>query len=103
MWILEILLCWGIAALLGYGIGKLIKADRDIAAAEGREPVFPERKKEKEHWTVDIADPEEEQPKRHWTEFLDNSSEANDRNDDWEWDRQDDFGDSWDHKDSWGG
>ena len=40
----------------------------------------------------------EETPKRHWTEFLNNDDESNDRDDDWEWERQDDFGDPWDHE-----
>ena len=53
-------------------------------------------------WTEDLADPEE-RPQRHWTGFLDNSDEAGDRDDDWEWDRQDDIGDSWDHEGNWGG
>ena len=39
----------------------------------------------------------DESPKRHWTEYLDND-EATDR-DDWEWGRQDDFGDPWDRED----
>ena len=30
------------------------------------------------------------------SEYLNNDEEANDRDDDWEWERQDDFGDSWD-------
>jgi len=34
--------------------------------------------------------------KPHWTEYLDNDAESTDRDDDWEWDRQDDFGDPWD-------
>ena len=42
---------------------------------------------------------DEETPKRHWTEYLNNDDEANDRDDDWEWERQDDFGDPWDHED----
>ena len=49
------------------------------------------------HWLEDLLSPEE-RPTRHWTEFLDNSDESRDRNDDWEWDRQDDLGDSWDHE-----
>ena len=36
---------------------------------------------------------------RHWTEYLNNDDESNDRDDDWEWERQDDFGDPWDHED----
>ncbi len=109
MWILEILLCCVVAALIGYGCGKLFKADREISAAEGRKPLFPKSEKQQTS-TGGLADPDPELParrqetgKRHWTEFLDNSSEANDRSDDWEWDRQDDFGDPWDHPDSWGG
>lgn len=50
------------------------------------------------HWLEDLLSPEE-RPTRHWTEFLENSDESRDRNDDWEWDRQDDLGDSWDHED----
>ena len=42
---------------------------------------------------------DEETPKRHWTEYLNNDDESNDRDDDWEWERQDDFGDSWDRED----
>ncbi len=37
--------------------------------------------------------------KHHWTEFFRNDDEANDRDDDWEWDRQDYFGDPWDDED----
>lgn len=55
----------------------------------------------KHHWTEffrhDYND--EEPPKRHWTEYLNNDDEATDRDDDWEWDRQDDFGDPWDQED----
>ena len=47
------------------------------------------------HWTEDMPD-HDERPKRHWTEYLNNDDESNDRDDDWEWERQDDFGDSWD-------
>ena len=36
---------------------------------------------------------------RHWTEYLNNDDESNDRDDDWEWERQDDFGDPWDDED----
>ena len=32
---------------------------------------------------------------RHWTEYLNNDDESTDRDDDWEWVRQDDFGDPW--------
>ena len=49
------------------------------------------------HWTEDMIDPEE-RPRRHWTEFLDNSDEATDRDDDWEEERVDDWGDPWDHE-----
>lgn len=94
IWI--ILLCWAVAGLIGFLGGKAIKADRDAAAREGRDPISPELK-QKKHWTEDMADPEV-RPQRHWTEILDNSDESDDRDDDWEWDRQDDFGDSWDHK-----
>ena len=31
--------------------------------------------------------------------YLDNDAEATDRDDDWGWDRQDDFGDPWDRED----
>ena len=49
------------------------------------------------HWTEDMPD-HDERPKRHWTEYLNNDEEATDRDDDWEWERQDDFGDSWDEE-----
>ena len=49
------------------------------------------------HWTEDMPD-HEERPKRHWTEYLNNDDEATDRDDDWEWERQDDFGDSLDEE-----
>ena len=53
----------------------------------------------KHHWTEFFTHNDDESPKRHWTEYLDNDDEATDRDDDWEWDRQDDFGDPWDHED----
>ena len=31
-------------------------------------------------------------------EFLNNDDESNDRDDDWEWECQDDFGDPWDQE-----
>ena len=48
------------------------------------------------HRTEDKPD-HDERPKRHWTEYLNNDEETTDR-DDWEWERQDDFGDSWDER-----
>ena len=51
----------------------------------------------KHHWT-EFFHNDDESPKRHWTEYLDNDDEATDRDDDWEWDRQDDFGDPWDQE-----
>lgn len=93
IWI--ILLFWAVAGIIGFLGGKAIKADRKTAAKEGREPIFPEPK-QKKHWTDDMVEPEA-RPQRHWTEFLDNGDETEDRDDDWEWERQDDFGDTWDH------
>lgn len=53
----------------------------------------------KHHWTEFFSSHDDETPKRHWTEYIDNDDEATDRDDDWEWERQDDFGDPWDHED----
>lgn len=52
----------------------------------------------KPHWTEYFTHNDDETPKRHWTEYIDNG-EASDRDDDWEWERQDDFGDPWDQED----
>ena len=50
MWILVVLICWVLAALIDYGFGKLIKVDREISAAEGRKPLFP-KPEDSRHWT----------------------------------------------------
>ena len=94
IWI--ILLCWTVAGLIGFLGGIAIKADREAAAKKGRNPIFPEPK-QKKHWTDDMEDTKEHL-QRHWTESMDNGDEAEDRDDNWEWERQDDFGDSWDHE-----
>ena len=89
-------LIWLLAGVVSFGLAAAFKnADRQNGADFGG--LFPTENKPKQsrHWTEDMADPEEH-PQRHWTEFLDNSDEATDRDDDWEWERQDDFGDSWD-------
>ena len=91
IWI--ILLCWGIAILLGVLGGVITNMGKDAPAEKDVDSVSPDSG-QKKHWTEDMADPEVH-PQRHWTEFLDNHDEAVDRDDDWEGERVDDWGDPW--------
>ena len=83
-----VLLCWGIAAVIGYAGGAFIKSRRGAPA-----------KPDDEGPTTEATNDPAEEPHPHWTESLDNTEEANDRDDDWEWEREDDWGDPWDQED----
>lgn len=91
-WLL-ILAIWSLAGGLGYFMAKATKEGKGI----GSDELFPGSKDSpdtKNHWTEYVTDEEneEEEESHHWTEYV-YDDDTRDRDDEWEEEREDDWGD----------